>query len=95
MKAIEPGHLFRLRAEMKLPGLAWLELSVHHRDGQTIYRQGALFHPRGLADDLYWHALLPLHAIVFAGTGPQHRAGSRAHPGAPRLRAQVAPVCQR
>ena len=28
VEAIEPGSLLRLRAEMKLPGLAWLELSA-------------------------------------------------------------------
>jgi uncharacterized protein YbjT (DUF2867 family) len=66
VEAVEPGHLLRLRAEMKLPGLAWLELSVGEHHGQTVYRQRALFHPRGLAGDLYWHTLLPLHAIVFA-----------------------------
>jgi uncharacterized protein YbjT (DUF2867 family) len=67
VEAIVPGRLLRLRAEMKLPGLAWLELSVHHRGGQTVYHQRALFHPRGLAGHLYWHALLPLHAIIFGG----------------------------
>jgi uncharacterized protein YbjT (DUF2867 family) len=67
VEAIEPGHLLRLRAEMKLPGLAWLELSVGERAGHTVYRQRALFHPRGLAGHLYWHTLLPLHAIVFGG----------------------------
>ena len=61
------GHLLRLGAEMKLPGLAWLELSVGERAGQTVYRQRALFHSRGLAGHLYWRALLPLHAIVFGG----------------------------
>jgi hypothetical protein len=54
-------------AEMNLPGLAWLELSVGERAGHTVYRQRALFHPRGLAGHLYWHTLLPLHAIVFGG----------------------------
>ena len=51
---------------MKLPGLARLELSTgqHHR--HTLYRHHAIFHPRGLPGDLYWYALLPLHAIVFA-----------------------------
>jgi uncharacterized protein YbjT (DUF2867 family) len=66
VEAVEPGHLLRLRAEMKLPGLAWLELSVSEHHGQTIYRQRALFHPRGLAGHLYWHALIPLHVVVFA-----------------------------
>jgi hypothetical protein len=82
VEAIEPGHLLRLRAEMKLPGLAWLELSPGERAGQTVYRQRALFHSRGLAGHLSWHALLPLHAIVFGGTARNiTRAAST--PGAP------------
>jgi hypothetical protein len=36
--------------------------------GHTLYRQRAIFHPRGLPGHLYWYALLPLHAIVFAAT---------------------------
>jgi hypothetical protein len=28
VEEVEPGRLLRLRAEMRLPGLAWLELSV-------------------------------------------------------------------
>jgi hypothetical protein len=28
VEAITPGSLLRLRAEMKLPGLAWLELTI-------------------------------------------------------------------
>ena len=44
MEAIEPGKLLRLRAEMKLPGLAWLELSVgQDYDGMTTYSQRAIF----------------------------------------------------
>jgi uncharacterized protein YbjT (DUF2867 family) len=65
VEAIEPGHLLRLRAEMKLPGLAWLELTVSEHHGRTLYRQRAVFRPRGLPGHLYWYALLPLHAIVF------------------------------
>jgi Protein of unknown function (DUF2867) len=50
VEAIEPGRLLRLRAEMKLPGLAWLELSVgQDYDGMTTYSQRAIFRPRGLA----------------------------------------------
>lgn len=65
VEAVEPGRLLRLRAEMKLPGLAWLELSLSESDGRTIYRQRALFHPRGLAGHLYWYALVPFHGVVF------------------------------
>jgi uncharacterized protein YbjT (DUF2867 family) len=68
VEAITPGKLLRLRAEMKLPGLAWLELSAgQDRGGQTIYRQRAIFQPRGLAGHAYWRSISPFHGIVFGG----------------------------
>ena len=60
--------LLRLRAEMRLPGLAWLELAVETdpgRPGRTTYRQRAVFHPRGLFGHLYWWSVAPFHGIVF------------------------------
>ena len=68
VEAIEPGSLLRLRAEMKLPGLAWLELSVgQDPDGLTTYRQRAIFRPRGLAGHAYWRSISPFHGVVFGG----------------------------
>ncbi|PYC84733.1 DUF2867 domain-containing protein [Streptomyces tateyamensis] len=68
VEAIERPHLLRLRAEMRLPGLAWLELSVEpDGEGGTRYRQRALFHPHGLAGHVYWWAVAPFHAVVFGG----------------------------
>lgn len=60
-------HSFvRLRAEMKLPGLAWLELQVGSTDGgTTTFHHRALFHPRGLFGHLYWWAVYPFHGIIF------------------------------
>ncbi|WP_280890591.1 SDR family oxidoreductase [Streptomyces sp. LBL] len=68
VEEIEPGRLLRLRAEMRLPGLAWLEMAVD-RDpqGRTVYRQRALFHPHGLAGHAYWWGVAPFHAVVFGG----------------------------
>jgi hypothetical protein len=68
VEEIEPGRLLRLRAEMRLPGLAWLEMRVD-RDpaGGTVYRQHALFHPHGLAGHAYWWGVSPFHAVVFGG----------------------------
>ncbi len=64
----EPGALLRLRAEMRVPGLAWLELGVEPaREGRSTYVQRALFHPRGLLGHLYWWAVAPFHGIVFGG----------------------------
>ncbi|WP_035840390.1 SDR family oxidoreductase [Kitasatospora azatica] len=68
VEEIEPGRLLRLRAEMRLPGLAWLELSVTpDGEGGTHYRQRALFHPHGLAGHAYWWSVAPFHAVVFGG----------------------------
>ena len=65
---IEDKHLLRLRAEMRLPGLAWLELIVDADDqGRTLFRQRALFHPRGLAGHAYWAMVYPFHGVVFGG----------------------------
>ncbi|MFG2195737.1 SDR family oxidoreductase [Streptomyces sp. NPDC048639] len=68
VEEIERGRLLRLRAEMRLPGLAWLEMSVEERgDGGSVYRQRALFHPHGLAGHAYWWGVSPFHAAVFGG----------------------------
>ena len=67
VEVFEPSHRLRLKAEMKLPGRAWLEFEVSPcGDGSTI-RQTAIFDPLGLAGLLYWYGIYPLHQFVFAG----------------------------
>ncbi|MFD3941855.1 SDR family oxidoreductase [Streptomyces sp. NPDC058579] len=68
VEEIERGSMLRLRAEMRLPGKAWLEMYAERDgDGRSRYRQRALFHPRGLAGQLYWWSVAPFHAVVFGG----------------------------
>ncbi|MEU8956393.1 SDR family oxidoreductase [Streptomyces sp. NPDC048518] len=68
VEEIEPGRLLRLRAEMRLPGLAWLEMYAEtDEQGRTRYRQRALFHPHGLLGHAYWWSVAPFHAVVFGG----------------------------
>jgi hypothetical protein len=55
----------RLRAEMKVPGKAWLQWEVWSRGGLTRVMQTAMFEPRGLPGTLYWYALLPVHGLLF------------------------------
>lgn len=67
VEGFEPGHLLRLRAEMKVPGRAWLEFEVTEHEGGSSVRQTAIFDPVGLFGLAYWYALYPLHQFVFAG----------------------------
>ncbi|MFH8445213.1 SDR family oxidoreductase [Streptomyces sp. NPDC018026] len=80
VEEIVPGRLLRLRAEMRLPGLAWLEMYAETDDaGRTRYRQRALFHPHGLAGQAYWWSVWPFHAVVFGGMARNiARAATRA-----------------
>lgn len=62
------GERLLLKAEMKLPGRAWLEFRLKPVDpGRTEITQTARFLPRGLAGVLYWHGIAPFHALVFGG----------------------------
>ena len=67
VEAIEPGRLLRLRAEMKVPGGAWLELRATPEGDEARFDQRALFFPTGLAGRLYWLAVLPFHGLIFSG----------------------------
>ncbi|MEV6596917.1 SDR family oxidoreductase [Actinoplanes sp. NPDC051346] len=68
VEEIRPGELLRLRAEMRVPGRAWLEMSASPCPGGTsVYRQRALFVPRGLAGHAYWASVLPFHGVIFSG----------------------------
>ncbi len=64
--ALEPDHTLRLRAEMKLPGEAWLEFDADRlSDGRTRLTQTAFYEPRGLLGFLYWYLVFPFHALIF------------------------------
>lgn len=67
VEEIDPGRMLRLRAEMRLPGRAWLELSVDADGDGATYRQRAVFQPRGLGGQLYWWGVWPFHGVIFGG----------------------------
>lgn len=69
VEEVQPGRLLRLRAEMRVPGLAWLELAVRQEadPGRSTLRQLATFHPHGLVGQLYWWSVAPFHGVVFGG----------------------------
>jgi uncharacterized protein YbjT (DUF2867 family) len=67
VEAYEPDRVLRLRAEMKLPGRAWLEFEVTPDGDGSRIRQTATFEPSGLAGLAYWYGIYPLHRLIFGG----------------------------
>jgi len=69
VEVMEPGRLMRLRAEMKVPGKAWLQFEVKSRKGDSrpLLVQTAFFAPKGLFGLAYWYLLYPVHRMIFAG----------------------------
>jgi len=76
VEEVEPNRLLRLRAEMKLPGKAWLEFKSEPQDGKTLFTVNAYFAPRGLFGFLYWYAMWIPHRFIFDGL--TRRIASRA-----------------
>ncbi len=67
VEAVEEPRLLRLRAEMKVPGKAWLQWEMTNtEDNATQLVQTALFAPKGLSGTLYWYLLYPVHKLIFS-----------------------------
>ncbi|GIV77042.1 MAG: NAD-dependent epimerase [Litorilinea sp.] len=68
VEVLEPDRRLRLRAEMRLPGQAWLQFDLEPLGpGRTRLVQTAFFAPKGLPGLLYWYGLYPAHAFIFSG----------------------------
>ena len=68
VEALIPERMLRLRAEMRLPGTAWLTWELSSSAGAgTCITQTAEFRPRGLLGRFYWLAVAPFHRFVFQG----------------------------
>jgi uncharacterized protein YbjT (DUF2867 family) len=68
VEEVRPGELLRLRAEMRVPGRAWLQYEVTTDPAGSRLVQTAFFEPRGLSGRLYWYLLLPAHLFIFRGS---------------------------
>ena len=66
VEAVRRPELLRLRAEMKVPGRAWLQYEVTEATGGSLITQTAFFEPKGLSGRLYWYLLLPAHWLSSA-----------------------------
>lgn len=76
----EPPHRLRLRAEMKLPGRAWLEWKVEPEGSGSKLSQSAVYNPRGLWGRVYWYAMLPFHALIFGKMAARLAAAAESGP---------------
>jgi uncharacterized protein YbjT (DUF2867 family) len=80
VEAAEPPTMLRLRAEMRVPGRAWLQFETRAAPEGTLLTQTAFFEPRGLLGLLYWYSLYPVHKVIFSALIT--RIGARAEASA-------------
>lgn len=80
VEAVDPDYLVRLRAEMKVPGRAWLQFEAQPIDEHTTRLvQTAFFDPNGLLGLLYWYLLYPIHGVIFAGMSKRIAEAAEQH----------------
>ncbi len=65
VEAIEVDRLLLLRAEMRMPGRAWLRYDVQPTPDGCAITQTAIFEPAGRLGTAYWYGIWPLHDLVF------------------------------
>ena len=68
VEVVRRPTLLRLRAEMKVPGRAWLQYEVTPTEGGSRLVQTAFFEPKGLPGLAYWYVLYPVHGLIFRGS---------------------------
>ena len=54
-----------LRAEMKLPGKAWLEFNLKEEDDKRVLNVTAYYDTHSLFGRIYWYICLPFHRFIF------------------------------
>lgn len=62
---LKPDERLLLRAEMKLPGRAWLEFTIQKEEDENRLSVKAYFQPRGVFGRIYWYVFLPFHFVIF------------------------------
>ncbi|MBN2068434.1 MAG: SDR family oxidoreductase [Opitutales bacterium] len=60
------NELIILKAEMKLPGTAWLKWQIFPEENGCKLIQSAIFHPKGFSGVIYWYSLYPIHKFIFS-----------------------------
>jgi uncharacterized protein YbjT (DUF2867 family) len=62
------NEMLLLRAEMKLPGKAWMKFEINHQEDKDLRRLSvkAFFETRSLFGKIYWYMFLPFHRFIFS-----------------------------
>jgi uncharacterized protein YbjT (DUF2867 family) len=62
---IDENKRLLLRAEMKVPGLAWLEFDIKAEKERNRLTVTAYYDTKGIWGNLYWYIFIPFHHIIF------------------------------
>jgi hypothetical protein len=65
VEALVPNRRLLLRAEMKLPGRAWLEFRIDPEKTTNRFTVQAYYDVNTRLGDLYWYIFLPFHKYIF------------------------------
>lgn len=65
VEAMECDKMLLLRAEMKLPGKAWLRFDIEEKEDKNIFSVTAFFSVQSIWGRLYWYNFLPFHHFIF------------------------------
>lgn len=65
VEEVRRPDVLRLRAEMRVPGRAWLQFEVVAEGSASRLIQTAFFEPKGLPGLAYWYGLYPIHTFIF------------------------------
>ena len=74
---LKPARRLLLRAEMKIPGRAWLEFSLKVDGQRTRLTVRPYYDTHSLWGKIYWYSLVPFHRFVFTNLIKQIEAHSR------------------
>ncbi len=62
---LQPDKRLLLRAEMKLPGKAWLEFIIQKIGSKSKLSVVPYFYTSSLFGKIYWYIFLPFHEVIF------------------------------
>ncbi len=62
---IQDSKRLLLRAEMRIPGKAWLEFTIDQKDGTSRLGVTAYYDTNSIFGKIYWYMCLPLHHFIF------------------------------